>query len=76
MRRFIKYLASTRRYRVVKSNDFNSFNELKIVFQHANPVGKLTVFKNAGNKVSLIAAIHYNSHRIYIRNALTHTEIR
>ena len=31
-------------YPVVKTNDFNSFNELKPLFQHADQVGKLTVF--------------------------------
>lgn len=45
-------------YRVVKTNDFNSFNELKTLFPHADQVGKLTVFNIAGNKVRLIAAIH------------------
>jgi mRNA interferase HigB len=61
-------------YRVIKSNSFNSFNELKILFPHADQVGKLTVFNIAGNKVRLIAAIHYNSHKVYIRNILTHNE--
>ncbi|TAN48244.1 MAG: type II toxin-antitoxin system HigB family toxin [Methylococcaceae bacterium] len=28
----------------------------------------------AGNNVRLIAAVHYNSRKIYIRNILTHTE--
>ncbi|MDA3896942.1 MAG: type II toxin-antitoxin system HigB family toxin [Desulfobacteraceae bacterium] len=27
-----------------------------------------------GNKARLIAAIHYNTHRIYIRHILTHKE--
>ena len=45
-------------YRVVKTKDFNSFNELKTLFPHADQVGKLTVFNIAGNKVRLIAAIH------------------
>ncbi len=27
-----------------------------------------------GNKVRLISAIHYNTHRIYIRRILTHAE--
>jgi mRNA-degrading endonuclease HigB of HigAB toxin-antitoxin module len=37
-------------------------------------VGKLTIFNVAGNKVRLIAAIHYNRERIYIRAVLTHEE--
>ncbi len=61
-------------YQVVKTHNFNSFNELKTLFPHADQVGKLTVFNIAGNKVRLIAAIHYNSHKIYIRQILTHSE--
>jgi mRNA interferase HigB len=61
-------------YRVMKRENFNSFNELKVLFPHADQVGRLTVFNIAGNKVRLIAAIHYNTHRIYIRNILTHSE--
>jgi len=37
-------------------------------------VGKLTVFNIGGNKVRLIAAIHYNTHKVYIRAVLTHQE--
>ena len=61
-------------YRVMKRNNFNSFAEVRRVFPHADQVGKLTVFNIGGNKVRLIVAIHYNSHRIYIRNVLTHPE--
>ena len=61
-------------YRVIRLNKFNTFNELKVLFPHADQVGKLTVFNIAGNKVRLIAAIHYNSHKVYIRNVLTHDE--
>ena len=61
-------------YRVMKSTNFSSFNELKILFPHADQVGKLTVFNIAGNKVRLIAAFHYNTHKVYIRQILTHGE--
>jgi mRNA interferase HigB len=37
-------------------------------------VGKLTVFNIGGNKVRLIAAIHYNRQKIYIRAVLKHSE--
>ena len=48
--------------------------EMRILLGHADQVGKLTVFNIAGNKVRLIAAIHYNSHKVYLRNILTHNE--
>jgi len=51
-----------------------SFVELRRIFPSADQVGKLTVFNIGGNKARLIAAIHYNRCRIYIRQVLTHTE--
>lgn len=40
----------------------------------ADRVGKLTVFNIIGNKVRLVAAIHYNRRKIYVRAVLTHAE--
>ena len=56
----------------MKTNNFDSFNDLRKIFPSADQVGKLTVFNIAGNKIRLIAAIHYNTHKIYIRAILTH----
>ena len=61
-------------YRIVKRTDFDSFVELRQTFPNADQVDKLTVFNIGGNKARLIAAIHYNRHRIYIRHILTHKE--
>jgi mRNA interferase HigB len=61
-------------YRSMKSNDFNSFAELRSVFSSADQVGKLTVFNIGGNKARLIAAMHYNRKKVYIRAILTHKE--
>lgn len=61
-------------YRIVKCTDFNSFSELRQTFPSADQVSNLTVFNIGGNKARLSAAIHYNTHRIYIRHILTHKE--
>ncbi len=61
-------------YRIVKHTDFMSFIELRQTFPSADKVGNLTVFNIGGNKARLIAAVHYNTHRIYIRHVLTHEE--
>ena len=61
-------------YRIVKRTDFNSFTELRQTFPGADKVGNLTVLNIGGNKARLIAAIHFNTHRIYIRYILTHKE--
>ncbi len=61
-------------YRIVKHTKFKSFAELKQTFPSADQVGKLTVFNIGGNKARLIAAIHYNTSRVYIRHVLTHKQ--
>jgi len=66
--------ALARWYRIVKTAKFNSFAELRREFPSADQVGNLTVFNIGGNKVRLIAAIHYNRQKLYIRAVLTHTE--
>lgn len=59
---------------LMKRNNFDSIAEVREVFPSADKVGKLTVFNIGGNKVRLIAAIHYNRKKIYIRAVLTHKE--
>lgn len=61
-------------YRIMKRRHFKSLADLRQTFPSADPVGKLTVFNIGGNKFRLITAIHYNTHRIYIRDVLTHAE--
>ena len=66
--------ALARWYQTIKSNNFNNFAELREMFPAVDQVGKLTVFNIGGNKVRLIAAIHYNRKKMYIRAILSHTE--
>ena len=61
-------------YRSMKQREFASFAELRTVFPDADQIGKVTVFNIGGNKARLIAAIHYNRRRVYIRAVLTHRE--
>ncbi len=61
-------------YQLMKQREFNSIAELRQVFPSADKVGKLTVFNIGGNKIRLIAAIHYNRKKVYIRAILTHSE--
>lgn len=70
-----EYLTTlTHWYKQMKQHDFNSFAEMKALFASADKVGQLTVFNLGGNHIRLIAAIHYNTHRVYIRAVLTHKE--
>jgi mRNA interferase HigB len=61
-------------YSLARRNNLSSFAELKAQFPSADRVGKLTVFDIGGNKVRLVAAIHYNRKRVYVRAVLTHSE--
>jgi mRNA interferase HigB len=58
----------------MKRRNFASFAELRSFFPAADRVGKLTVFNIGGNKGRLVAAMHYNRRRVYIRAVLTHAE--
>jgi mRNA interferase HigB len=61
-------------YREMKRRTFGSFAELRALFLTADQVGKLTVFNMGGNRVRLVAALHYNRRRVDIRAVLTHAE--
>ena len=61
-------------HRVIKNNEFKSFSELRSVFNSVDKVGSLYVFDIGGNKLRLIASIHFNRQKLYIRHILTHKE--
>lgn len=61
-------------FKLISTRDFGSFSELKRVFGSVDKVGKFTVFNIGGNKFRLIAAIHYNRRKVYLRYVLTHAE--
>jgi mRNA interferase HigB len=61
-------------YRELKKNNPQNFVELRRIFPHADQVDGLTVFNIGGNKARLVAAIHYNRKKVYIRAVLTHPE--
>lgn len=61
-------------YDLARRYEFSTLADLRAVFPSADQVGKLTVFNVGGNKVRLIAAVHYNRKKIYIRAVLTHAE--
>jgi mRNA interferase HigB len=61
-------------YRIIKQTDYDSFSELKQHFSSADYVGGFVVFNISGNKYRLIAAIHFNRQKVYIRDILTHSE--
>ncbi|MGQ0592435.1 MAG: type II toxin-antitoxin system HigB family toxin [Gammaproteobacteria bacterium] len=61
-------------YRVMETEVFADFNDLRKTFASADYVGGLTVFNIRGNKYRLMASIHYNRRKVYIRAVLTHAQ--
>ncbi|MFN4877308.1 MAG: type II toxin-antitoxin system HigB family toxin [Aphanizomenon sp.] len=60
--------------KIIESVSFQSFEELRSVFPNADLVTNLIVFNIGGNKYRLIASIHFNLQKVYIRYILTHSE--
>jgi mRNA interferase HigB len=61
-------------YQIMARTDFHSFADLRATFPSADIVADLAVFNIGGNKYRLIASIHFNRHKVYIRHILTHRE--
>ncbi len=61
-------------HRIMESEVFADFNDLRATFASADHVDGLTVFDIGGNKYRLSAAIHYNRREVFIREVLTHEE--
>jgi len=66
--------AFVRWFKVVETTEFQSFAELRRAFPSADKVQEWIVFNVGGNKYRLIASIHFNRGKVYIRHVLTHTE--
>jgi len=66
--------ALSRWFKIMQQSNFTSFDELRSTFPSADKVGELIVFNIAGNKYRLIASIHFNRGKVYIRHVLTHAE--
>ena len=61
-------------YRVVKNTCFANFNDVRRAFNSADYVAPYTVSDVGGNNFRVIAAIHYNGQRLYIRFVFSHAE--
>jgi mRNA interferase HigB len=61
-------------YRVVHLSTFSDFNALKGTFGSADDVAPYTVFDVGGNQFRIVAAIHYDRARLYIRSVFTHAD--
>jgi mRNA interferase HigB len=66
--------ALLRWFKIVNQTTFKDFNALKLVFPSADKVDDLVVFNIGGNNYRLIASVHFNRKKIYVRKVLTHKD--
>lgn len=64
----------SRWFKAVKNSNFLTFNDLRSAFPSADKVDDLIVFDIGGNKYRLIASVHFNRGKVYVRHVLTHSE--
>jgi mRNA interferase HigB len=61
-------------YQKAKSAEWEDFSEVKAMFPHADQYARFVIFDIGGNKYRLIAIIHYNRRKVFVRHVLTHVE--
>ena len=61
-------------FRLVNHSTWEQFADVRSSCASADQVGKFTVFNIGGNKCRLIASIHYNRGKVFVRAVLTHED--
>ena len=61
-------------FKVMEKSNIENFSQLRETFPTADKVENCVVFNISGNKYRLIAVIHFNRRKVYIRHILTHSE--
>jgi len=60
--------------KTVEAGTFTGFADLKRAFNATDKVGAFYVFDIGGNKFRIVAAVHFNVQKLYVRHVLTHKE--
>lgn len=60
--------------KTVEAGTFANFADLKKAFNATDKVGDYYVFDIGGNKYRIIAAIHFDTQKLFVRAVLTHKE--
>ena len=61
-------------FRTMRRSSYETLNQLRETFPKADKVDDKIVFDIGGNKYRLIAVIHLNRGKVFIRDVLTHKE--
>ena len=59
-------------YRLTKRAKWSNFAKVKACFPATDKAGDKFVFDVGGNKLCVIAAIHFKAGRVFVRAVLTH----
>ncbi|WP_342150542.1 type II toxin-antitoxin system HigB family toxin [Methylorubrum sp. SB2] len=60
--------------RIVEASTFRSFADLKRAFNATDRVKDFYVFDIGGNKYRIVAAIHFDTQKLFVRHVFTHRE--
>src|SRR5215203_1808771 len=63
-------------WRIARREEWDNFAELRKSFSSADWYEPYVIFDIGGNKYRLIASVHFNRKKVFIRNVLTHTEYK
>ena len=61
-------------FQIMRRTEFESLAALRRTFPTADKVDDFVVFNIGGNKYRLIASIHFNRRKAYVRHVLTHPQ--
>jgi mRNA interferase HigB len=59
---------------LIERNRFRHFSDLRNTFNTVDRVSDFYVFDISGNCYRVIAAIHFNTQMLFVRQVLTHSE--
>ena len=61
-------------YKAIQGATFGNFAAVRSVFNSADRVDQFTVFNVGGQGYRIMAAIHFNRQKLYVRHVFTHAE--
>ena len=61
-------------FATVRSATWETTADLRQIYNHADFVGRRTIFNIAGNKYRLIARVNYVAQRVFVLYIMTHAE--
>lgn len=61
-------------FQEIKKGSFRNIEEIRLLYPHADKVGRRTVFNIGGNDFRLISRVNYLTQKVFVVCVLTHAE--